>query len=67
MALVNNRKIRVVRNHIKTLISVDILGQLGFRKKTTLFAINSLGKNDEQLQKLLKFYRQNLISKFIKN
>ena len=67
MALVNNRKIRVVRNHIKTLISVDILGQLGFRKKTTLFAINSLGKNDEQLQKLLKFYRQNLISKLIKN
>ena len=67
MALVNNRKIRVVRNHIKTLISVDILGQLGFRKKTTLFAINGLGKNDEQLQKLLKFYRQNLISKLIKN
>lgn len=63
MALVNKRKIRVVKNHIKTLIHVNILRQL-FSKN--LYKINKCGQNDIQLQNLLKFYGENVKNKFRK-
>lgn len=61
MAVVHNRKIRVVKNHIKTLIAVNLIEQL---IGTTLYKENRLGKNNEQLDNLLKFYKQNIVSKF---
>lgn len=60
MALVHNRKIRVVKNHLKTLICTNILRQL-FDK--TLYSQNRNGKNDEQLANLMKFYGQNVRGK----
>ena len=63
MALVSNRKIRVVKNHIKTLSCTDIFGQTGFKKKKTLYAKNKNGLNDKQLQELLKFYGKNIETK----
>ncbi len=63
MALVNKRKIRVVKNHIKTLIHVNIFRQL-FSKN--LYNINKSGQNDFQLQNLLKFYGENVRNKFKK-
>lgn len=60
MALVHNRKIRVVQNHYKTLIVVNLIRQLF---GNTLYRNNRNGKNDEQLKNLMKFYGQNIISK----
>ncbi len=60
MALVHGRKIRVVKNHIKTLVSTNIFRQM-FQK--TLYSNNRNGGNDEQLTNLMKFYGQNVISK----
>ena len=62
MALVHNRKIRVVKNHIKTLTCTNIFRQL-FEHRKTLYSINRQGENDRQLNNLLKFYGQNIISK----
>ena len=63
MALLNNRKIRVVKNHIKTLTCINIWRQLGLTGEKTLYGINKSGGNDEQLKNLLKFYGQNVMIK----
>lgn len=60
MALVHNRKIRVVKNHIRTLIAVNIYKQI-FSK--TLYSKNRHGGNDKQLKALMKFYRENVLKK----
>jgi hypothetical protein len=60
MALVYNRKIRVVQEHIKTLITTSVFRQL-FSK--TLYDKNKKGENDKQLNNLLKYYKQNIFSK----
>ena len=62
MALVHNRKIRVVKNHYKTLISTNLFRQLWGR---TLYSKNKDGKNDEQLNSLLKFYSNNVLLKLV--
>lgn len=60
MALVHNRKIRIVQNHIKTLITTNIFKQL-FSK--TLYKENKRGANDTQLANLMIYYKQNVINK----
>ena len=60
MALVHDKKIRVVKNHIKTLTCVNLFNQL-FKKN--LYQLNSEGLNDKQLHNLLKFYGQNVENK----
>ena len=50
MALVHNRKIRVVKSHIKTLIVTNLFRQLF---KRTLYRKNRKGENDKQLKCLL--------------
>ena len=61
MALVHNRKIRVVKNHIKTLTCTNILRQL--YGKNTLYSINAKGENDKQLSNLMKLYGRNILLK----
>ena len=63
MALLNNRKIRVVKNHISTLTCVNLFRQLGLTRQKTLYSINKKGRNDRQLKKLMKLYGQNIINK----
>lgn len=60
MALVHNRKIRVVVNHIKNLTSVNLINQLF---KNNLYKNNKLGGNDKQLRNLMKLYGQNILNK----
>lgn len=60
MALVHGRKIRVVKNHIKTLVSTNMLRQVFER---TLYSQNRNGGNDSQLANLMKFYGENIKSK----
>lgn len=64
MALLNNRKIRVVKNHIKTLSCTNLYRQM-FKKGRTLYAYNYSGGNDEQMQNLMKLYGQNVLSKLV--
>ena len=64
MALVSNRKIRVVKNHIKTLTCVNLFRQI-FQRGKLLYAHNANGGNDEQLANVLKFYSHNVMSKLI--
>lgn len=64
MALLSGRKIRVVKNHIKTLSCTNLYRQV-FKKGRTLYAVNSKGGNDEQLKNLLKLYGQNIIAKLL--
>lgn len=64
MALINNRKIRVVKNHIKSLSCTDFWGQI-FKNKKTLYGLNSKGENDKQLQSLMKLYGQNIINRLL--
>lgn len=61
MALLSGRKIRVVKNHIKTLTCTNIFRQLGFGR--SLYASNRLGANDTQINALMKFYGANIIAK----
>ena len=63
MAIINNRKIRVVKNHIKTLIHINIFKQL-FSKN--LYKINKNGNNNTQIKKLLEFYGENIKNKLKK-
>lgn len=58
MALIHNKKIRVVKNHIKTLITTNIFRQM-FCK--TLYRKNCKGENDKQLNNLLKYYKNNVL------
>lgn len=60
MALVHNRKIRVVKNHIKTLIATNIFRQFFAQ---SLYKDNRNGANDTQLNNLMKFYGQNVKNK----
>ena len=60
MALLHNRKIRVVRNHSKYLLCTSIFNQLFSR---TLYSYNKNGGNDDQLEGLMKFYRSNIENK----
>ncbi len=60
MSLVHNKKIRVVQNHYKTLISSNILRQIFCE---TLYKSNRQGKNDKQLENLMKFYKNNVMVK----
>ncbi len=62
MALVHNKKIRVVKNHIKNLACTNILRQILFNKGT-LYAKNSKGLNDLQLENLMKLYGQNVAAR----
>lgn len=62
MALVHNRKIRVVQNHIKTLILTNIFRQLF---SETLYQQNRKGANDIQLANLMKYYGQNVKNKLL--
>ena len=64
MALINNRKIRVVKNHIRTLACTNIFYQLGIFKRKNLYSINRIGENDRQLKNLMKFYGQNILMRF---
>ncbi len=64
MALVHGKKIRVVKNHYKTLICTNILHK---KKKKTLYSENRNGKNDKQLKNLLKFYSNNVMIKLNEN
>lgn len=54
MELVHNRKIRLVKNHIKTFASVNYLKQI--------FSNDKVGY-DTQLANLMKFYGQNILNK----
>ena len=60
MALVHNRKIRVVKNHNRNLIVNNYLNQLF---SNNLYKENRNGGNDIQLKNLLKFYGQNIVNK----
>lgn len=60
MALVHGKKIRVVKNHYKTLISTNLFRQI-FGK--TLYSVNKDGQNDIQLNNLMKFYSNNILSR----
>ena len=64
MALVHNRRIRVVKNHISGLYCTDFLRQI-FKTNPSLYKINSKGQNDKQLEELLKLYEQNVLPKLI--
>ena len=64
MALVHNRKIRVVKNHNSCIYCTDIFRQI-IQSKRTLYKINSKGQNDKQLDELLKLYGQNVYSKLL--
>lgn len=66
MAVLSERKIRIVRNHIRTLTCTDLLGQIGIKRKKTLYSINKKGLNDKQLASLLKFYGNNVLNKIQK-
>ena len=60
MALVQNRKIRVVKNHIKTLTCVNIIKQL---LKDNLYKENRQDGNDMQIKNLMRLYGRNIINK----
>ncbi len=60
MALVHNKKIRVVKNHIKTLIVTNIFKQIF---ANNLYKQNRKGANDVQLNNLMKYYGQNVKNK----
>ena len=57
MALIHGRKIRVVKNHVKTLTCTNIWRNI-FKAGKTLYEKNSKGQNDIQLEALLNFYGQ---------
>ena len=63
MALLSNRKIRVVQSHIKTLTCTNIFRQMGWTKDKFLYSKNKNGGNDMQINELEKYYRENIISK----
>ena len=63
MALISNRKIRVVKNHIKTLTCTNIFRQFGFTNDRTLYSANKHGGNDKQIKNLMKYYEQNVLNK----
>lgn len=65
MALISNRKIRVVKNHIPTLTCTNLLKHLVLNNKNSLYSKNKVGGNDKQIQELMKYYGQNVMNKLI--
>lgn len=63
MALLSNKKIRVVKNHIDTLCVTNILRHLQ-KKDNRLYYVN-INKNDKQLENLIKLYKQNVFNKLL--
>lgn len=63
MALLSDRKIRVVKNHIETLCVTNILRHLQM-KDDRLYSAN-INKNDGKLENLLQLYKQNIFNKLI--
>ena len=61
-ALKSGRKIRVVKNHIKTLTCTNIFRQI-FRCGRTLYKTNRSGANDRQLENLMKLYENDILPK----
>lgn len=66
MAILSDRKIRVVKEHIKTLTCTNIFRQLGLGGGRTLYTKNRLGFNDVQLDNLMELYRANIMKKLTK-
>ncbi len=62
MALLSNRKIRVVKNHIKNLYAINFFQQI-FCVGEALYMKNQVGGNDVQLRNLLNFYKYNIMNK----
>ena len=60
MSLISGRKIRVVKNHIRSLYCTDPKAVIGLVSKRSLYAINKRGENDKQLKNLIKLYGQNI-------
>ena len=60
MALANNKKIRLVKDHYNNLINTNIWNTLLGK---TLYSKNRKGRNDEQLNNVLKYYGRNILSK----
>lgn len=65
MALLSDRKIRVVKNHIKTLTCINLFRQLGIDKSKSLYSVNQKGYNDVQINNLMKLYGPNIINKLM--
>lgn len=62
MALISDRKIRVVKNHISKLTCANILRHFVLKNKS-LYSKNKYGRNDEQINALMKYYGQNILLK----
>ena len=66
MGIKNERKIRVIKDNITTILSTNILRQLGLIKERTLYSQNKNGGNDEQIKSVLTQYPE-IKEKIIKN
>ena len=65
MAVMNKTKINVIKNNIDTLFYTNIDRQLNKNNNFTLSKINNVqGKNNEQIENVLKCYK-NIISKIV--
>jgi len=56
MVVLNNRKIKVIKDGFKRLIYINPERELNLNDDGTLFKENVRGRNDEQLSALLEFY-----------
>lgn len=65
MALLSDKKIRVVKNHVKTLATTNIMRQLGICSGRQLYTLNRLGANDRQIKNLMNLYGQNIQPKLL--
>ncbi len=55
MSVINNHKIRVVKNHYKSLVYTNIFDKI--------LKIQNIDNRDEQFEQVLKYYGQNILSK----
>jgi hypothetical protein len=58
MALVSNRRIRVVKNHVTTFVCTNFI-----RKLLNNNSKKYIQSNDEQINNLIEFYRQNIFQR----
>ena len=56
MALMNDTKIKVVKNNYKHVMYTNPKRELGFSKESTLFSKNIIGGNDEAIKKIIRKY-----------
>ncbi len=56
MLVLNNRKVKVIKNGYKRLIYINPERELNLNGDGTLFSLNKKGRNDEHLSALLEFY-----------